>query len=202
MSDRVSDRNAEWRSPHDVLALLSGHDIDVSSWGTGGSKRVEDLMAEIEAGEAAIIMTEAGLVRRVDGVAIDVLVEVDGKWLQLIEDKQVFMADGTERKRNLSTSLGEKRKAGESAVSAMVRALKEELGIDVSEEDFMVGEELRQLDMSRSYQGLMTDRGLTYGVILLPPGSYRPEGYVEHQSTKYSLFSWHEVTIEPTVSTS
>ena len=180
-------------SEREIRALLAAHHIDFSSWGLRGSKSIEELLVEIHSGEATLMEIDGVLVRRVDGVSVDVFAEIEGEVRRLVEDRQIFASDGTVRRRNLSTSLGEKKKAGESALPAMVRALKEELGLDVDEAHITVGEESRATAPSKAYPGLMTDRGMTRGVVVLPSELYVPEGYTERQLTKEIYFTWHQL---------
>ena len=174
----------------ELRSLLNLYGISYEAWGLGGTKHVDDLVAEIADGEVSLEDRDGVLIRKVDGVAIDVFADIDGARYRLREDRQVFARDGTVKRRNLSTSLGEKIKRGETYAQAMVRALREELDITVQEVDVTIGESTRQTVASKAYPGIVSDRGLTMGAVMIPHDQVRPEGYIEHQPQKDNYFVW------------
>ena len=127
---------------------LASAGIDISSWGRGETKRLEDLWQEYASGEAVftddpptrLLEVAELLIRR--GAAI------------LLELEQEF-SDG--RRRSRLAPPVEKLKRGEDARSAALRCLREELGLD--EEQVALSREwgTRELiEDSPSYPGLLT----------------------------------------------
>ena len=133
----------------ELKAWLDAHGIDTSSWGRGEAKPVESLLDEILAGESRlqddpslrVISLVQVLIRRGD--------------LVLIETEQE-LADGRTRPRNLP--LAEKIRAGEAVNDAVLRGLKEELGIQshqVTIRESTYRSEQRDM-ISQSYPDLKT----------------------------------------------
>lgn len=170
--------------------LLDSYQISYANWGLEGTKRLEDLLAEVAEGEAILEDRNGKLTRVVDGVAVNVYAEIDGAHYRLREDRQVFVCDGTVKRRNLSTSLGEKIKRDETHTQAIIRALREELGVTVGEAGVVIGDSMREVEASRVYPGIVSDRGLTMAAVILPRDQVRREGYVEHQPQKDNFFVW------------
>jgi hypothetical protein len=94
--------------------LLRRYNMPLDQWGKGEAKTLDNLLEEIENGEAVLIEDEAGeLVREISVVWMTVFYsDESGNRYRLIEEKQVF-DDGRERTRDLSISVGEKMKPGE-----------------------------------------------------------------------------------------
>lgn len=199
MSDMTYEKPAK-ESPNTIarlaiIRLLDRHNIDYSCWGYDGSKAVDQLVEELLQQESVLEIRGDMLVRRVDGVAVDVFAEVNGQYYKLVEDRQEYRSDGAVRRRELSTSLGEKMRTGEDALMVMVRALQEELGIAVDQAEFQVGDTSRVLEPSKAFPGLMIDRGLTYGVIMIGEHDFVAYGYKEVQPTKTVYFVWEPVDV-------
>ena len=177
----------------EVVDLLARHDIDTSMWGTGAAKSVSELAQEITEGESILVDDEAGLTRVVKGIGMDVFAEVNGERYILVEDRQE-LANGTIKRRELSTSLGEKTKIGESLNDVIARALAEELGIDISDaavditDHTTIGEH-----QSASYPGLATLTILRYVRVCIGPSQFVAEGYVELQPSKSVHFVWQHL---------
>jgi hypothetical protein len=134
------DRLREW---------LERNGIPQESWGTGGTKSVQHLWDEIEAGETTLD-SEPPL-RRVTVVSLRV--RQGGK--ELVEIAQL-MADGTWRSRNEAPA--EKMKPGEEAADTARRCVAEELGVEGP--GVVVGavsERRLRRDSSPSYPGLASE---------------------------------------------
>ncbi|MEU5890810.1 NUDIX domain-containing protein [Streptomyces sp. NPDC047461] len=134
------DRLREW---------LERNGIPQESWGTGGTKSVQHLWDEIEAGETTLD-SEPPL-RRVTVVSLRV--RQGGK--ELVEIAQL-MADGTWRSRNEAPA--EKMKPGEDAADTARRCVAEELGVEGP--GVVVGavsERRLRRDSSPSYPGLASE---------------------------------------------
>lgn len=171
---------------------LRSHQVPIDSWGEGESKTLVHLLAELDAGESHLLEKDGSLLRIENGVAVNVLYEMEGQKLILHEVMQVF-ADGRPRKRDLSTSIGEKVKPGESLAAAAQRALDEELGI-IGVALTNCRDEDRPPLPSRSFPGLMSKRTITIYDCYLNPDQYNPEGYIEHQLDKTTYFVWRPLT--------
>lgn len=89
-------------------------------------------------------------------------------------------------------------KPSETPFEAARRALKEELGIQISPElvsqSFVFFIEDRPPVISTSFPGLWTKRTLYISDFYLPSNCYQPEGYVENQSDKSTYFVWQRVS--------
>ncbi|MES5817352.1 NUDIX domain-containing protein [Streptomyces sp. RG80] len=128
---------------------LEGNSIPHASWGTDGTKSVQHLWDEIEAGETTLDSGPA--LRRVSVVTLRI--RQGGK--ELVEIAQL-MADGTWRPRNEAPA--EKMKPGEEASATARRCLAEELGVEGP--GVVVGtatERRLRRDSSPSYPGLASE---------------------------------------------
>lgn len=175
-------------------AQLQNAGIDTSKWGTGNTKTLEHLLNEILCGEVTLVQQETGeLVRQVVIVVADIYYDnPNGKRLHLKENRQVF-ADGRERVRDhLPQSVSEKIKPNEDSREAIIRGIREELGIAIDETDAkFVSTESKTLD-SPSCPGLMSEYISHKFQITLNDSHYKPEGYVEVQNDKSTYFVWEE----------
>lgn len=184
----ASEREFNDESVVRISRLLDQFAIDTSRWGMNGAKTIEDLVAEIAAGESLLEECGGELVRVTTSLGVDVFVRIYGKTYLLKEKVQVF-ADGYERRRNLSTSLGEKLLPGEDIIAAVRRALKEELGVDLID-DLSIGDEEFMERQSNSYPGLKTHITIQHAAVEISPSQFVAEGYVERQLTKTTYFVW------------
>lgn len=196
MSERAPAASPEQRvSIQDVQtlgAVLQAHGFDTARWGEGPTKTVADLWEEIAGGETELVEVQGELVRRTCVAGVDVFTELpDGSRYRLREDRQVFR-NGSERRRTLATSLGEKVKPGETTEVAVRRAITEELGVaevaSLTERgtDFVVRR-------SQTYDGMQTELEMRLAEVTIAPADFRPEGYVEHQADKSIYFVWEAV---------
>lgn len=172
---------------------LADAGIDTSSWGTGQAKTLAHLQKEIENGETILITGETGeLLRRVDVGAADIYYQSsNGKKYRLKEDRQVFK-DGRERRRDFGQAVSEKLKPGEDFKEAMVRGIREELGISGEIALSETGEYVKQVN-SMSYPGLESEHIIHEFQAILANEHFNPNGYVEEQSDKSTFFVWEEV---------
>lgn len=167
--------------------------IDVSRWGWGEAKTLEHLQKEIENGETILVIGEKGeLLRMVVVCGADIYyVSPDGKRYRLKEEKQVFK-DGRERKRDLGQAVSEKMKPDEDPRDAMIRGIREELGIQGDISLVQTGTD-EQLLSSPSYPGLQSQYIRHKFEAILDKSQFRPEGYKEEQKDKTTYFIWEEV---------
>lgn len=132
-----------------LKAWLASNGIDISRWGRGTAKNVENLWDEILSGESRlqenptlrIIPVTQVIVRRGNNI--------------LIEAEQEFV-DNRRRARNHPPS--EKMKHGEHYIDAAVRCLQEELGLDGQDIEIIPStyRQIQEEAESLSYPGLWT----------------------------------------------
>ena len=126
---------------------LLAHEIDISYWGKNGTKTVNDLIQELKLGECTLTADSYRLVTFVS-------LAIFQKAKVLIELEQV-LSDGSVRKRNKLPA--EKVRQGESIVNTVIRCLKEELGLNLSQYHIIkkkfIGESTYE---SKSYINLQT----------------------------------------------
>ncbi len=172
---------------------LEGAGIDASLWGTGQAKTLAHLQKEIESGETILITDEKGeLLRKVVVGGADIYYHSpDGKKYRLKEDRQVFK-DGRERRRDLGQAVSEKMKPDENPTDAMIRGIKEELGIDGEITLTKTGTD-EQLLASPSYPGLQSQYIRHKFEAMLNDEQFRQNGYVEEQTDKSTYFVWERV---------
>ncbi|OIO48351.1 hypothetical protein COX74_01210 [bacterium (Candidatus Gribaldobacteria) CG_4_10_14_0_2_um_filter_41_16] len=176
----------------ELLALLKKYNVLVNEWGKGEAKTVWHLLSEINSGEAELIEENGELIRKVQGATVNVYYTDGQKILKLKEKSQVFV-DGRERVRELEASIGEKLKSNESPISAVQRALFEELNITESLPFSKVSETKKGPVPSISYPGIKTEYLTHVFEVILPFCFYKPEGYIEKQKDKETIFVWEEL---------
>jgi hypothetical protein len=175
----------------DLLALLDAHQIPYDTWTE--QKTIEDLAAEIHAGESILLVDDSGKLRRHTAVAwVDVFsTNEQGERVHLKEARQEFNDRRPTRVRaGLPASLGEKILVGgeepESPDKGAERAIKEELGIEKVDMIGFMGTAQREAEAS-SYPGLTTVYADHFFAVEVP---FTPEGYKEVQAQKTTYFEW------------
>lgn len=171
--------------------LLEAHDFDTAAWGDGPTKTVEALWHELEEGESVIMAIDGELVRRTNVAAVNVVVRFDDENYRLYEEKQVF-ANGSERRRNLVTSLAEKIKLDELPEQAVIRAINEELGISLPKIVRCLGERVLER-VSQTFGGISTQLMLRLAEVELYASDFDPNGYIEYQKDKSVHFKWRKL---------
>lgn len=173
---------------------LENYGIDISQWGTGQTKTIEHLLKEIEEGETILVIGKEGkLLRKVIAGGADIYyVDSNKKRYRLKEEKQVFK-DGRERQRDyLDQSVSEKMKPSENPKEAMIRGIKEELGIE-GEIVLTKTDAEEQILVSPSYPGLQSQYVRHKFEAILNDAQFKPEGYIEEQADKTTYFIWEEI---------
>jgi hypothetical protein len=134
---------------HELKAWLSAHNIDVTAWGAGPAKSVENLWAELAAGESQL--EDNPPLRQVR--LVNLIIRRGNK--MLVEAAQEF-GDNQQRQRGLPPA--EKIKPGETHQQAALRCLQEELQIDPAAVTILADTSQPRLQMqeSPSYPGLRT----------------------------------------------
>ncbi len=169
---------------------LSSAGIDYGKWGRG-SKTVLDLLGEINGGESELVAIESGELIRVVKILTSEIYYLDekGRRLVLREDRQVFK-NGFERRRIGVGSVSGKMVKAEDPKTAMLREIKEELGVELVDSCIEEASEYEKTQNSLSYPGLKS-RYFTYSfVIRMSDDVFKENGYVEHQEDKDTYFVW------------
>lgn len=159
--------------------------LPVDRYGKGEAKSWESLIKEVESGECSIEWEDDKPIRVIRVLKIAVC-DPDGN--NLYEAYQEFN-DGRRRERGL-WGVSEKVKPDEDLLSAVPRAIQEELGIELSQFSFQIDPQIEIEDKeSPSYPGLMTRYVKRSAVVYLDESAVKPE-YVEIQLDKKTVFVW------------
>lgn len=179
-----------------VTQQLQRHGIDVSVWGQGEAKTVNHLVSEVLSGESQLIETDNGEIIRILEVVSGTIRYSDesGRVFELAEDRQEFKDGRVRRRKHLSgISISEKMGSGENPRDALIRGIREELGIteelNIDEQPVESEEEV----MSPSFPGLNTKYKKYHFGITIGKDSYNSTGYREEQADKSTFFVWNEI---------
>jgi hypothetical protein len=174
-----------------TVRALANYRIPLLTWGSGSSKPLSSLINEIRSGESRLVDTGNELIRQVEVARVKVFFRcADGQVLKLVEKGQYF-SDGRFRERKSEFSIAEKV-GRESARTAAARAFLEELGIREAPE--LEGGSLTGTRAEcQDYPGLVTEKVFTNFTAWLTGDQFRPEGYIEQQRDKRTVFGWDPV---------
>jgi len=114
------------RSPHVVGRMLQEHNIDTSKFGVGDAKSLEQLAAEVQSGNARLMLDATEhkkLVRVVDVVLLRIFSQKDLKSGKILIETAERYPDG--RRREIPRMPGSKKRPHENAGDAARRTLKE-----------------------------------------------------------------------------
>jgi serine/threonine protein kinase len=112
-----------------VKKNLQDHRIDVSKWGTGEAKTIEEFAGEVHSG-AALLMLDASDYKKMVRVVDTVLLRLScgtGATRRFVVEKSEVYADG--RSRDLNRLPGTKKEPHENSRRTAARVLKDALGI-------------------------------------------------------------------------
>ena len=167
--------------------------INTRKWGENGVKTVQHLLDEMNNGETKLVInTEEKLIRFVKVVAINVYYHMDDKYAwKLVEERQQF-PDGTIKRRNIDTSLGEKIRGNENPTESAIRALKEELGFDMPYTLTPLKSILREKE-SEFFPGLLSSYETHFFSCSIPLRLFKAKGYVEKKAEKKIFFIWRAI---------
>lgn len=174
----------------DLAHWLAERGLPVAAYGQEKAKTIRHLLTELRQGECSLFLADGVLCRRILSVRIDIICDLDGRRLKLVEDRQEFR-DGRVRRRGFDASCSEKLVAGEDPLEAARRAIAEELGIAEPVELQFVRTE-QHSGPSRSYPGFHSHHEAFWYQLVLPAHLYRPE-FVEEQPDKRTVFVWLEL---------
>ena len=174
---------------NDLEDQLRGYGMPLEDWGGAKTKSVENLLAEINAGEAMLVEECGTIVRVVHVVGIFVYhgTGLGRQWLRELEQR--FDSGLTRRGRNIEASLGEKMLPGEAVQHALARALMEELK-QSGEPKLTNLRNVAKTEGSPSYPGLSTRYELHFADYEMPGELYRSEGYEIRDGDKVLVFGW------------
>ncbi|MDO8520646.1 MAG: NUDIX domain-containing protein [bacterium] len=172
-----------------IMTLLQKHAINVACFGTGSAKSLENLLAEIESGEAVLVEGNSRLARKISVLGVDVFIDIGGTKIRLVEDRQVFN-DGRVRRRSLPSSISEKLHQGEDVLEAVARALNEEIGISTFTLLTPTPRTRVEIEDSPSYPGILSEYTKHEVDVLIASSEYKAEGYREVQPDKTTHFVW------------
>lgn len=178
----------------DLKKLLTKAGIDLKKWGKDKAKTLDQFYKELKNGESVLIRRgkSGELLRKVSVAAANIYyIASDGTKYRLKEVRQVFK-DGRERARELAQSVLEKMQPGESPEEAMIRGIREELGIS-SEIKLNKAIINKQQTKSPSYPDLLTQYTTYIYEVLFNNDQFDPEGYKEEGPDKTTYFEWEEV---------
>ena len=185
--DKIININSE----EELHNILKEFNIDLSVWETGSYKSVEHLWNEIKEEECIIYNDNTKLKREVNFVGAKIMYKIGDTKYHLKEEKAIFK-DGRERIRNIWYSMAEKFKFNEDPQEALIRGMKEELDINILENQTTFYNKV-YFPSDEDYPGLKSfHTGYSY-IITLNENQYKPEGYIEHQADKDIYFVWEEV---------
>lgn len=178
-----------------LLSALVKAGKPVDRYGVDGAKTVGHLLEEVKAGESIISVDASGNMYREVSVAwVHVLCNLaNGESYILREDRQEF-TNGFIKRRELTSSLGEKLKIGEDPELATVRAIQEELGIDESKINsvHVLGSHTETWTPD-TYPGLESSYVSHEYATVIAEDAFSPGGYKEVQAEKTSYFVWEKV---------
>jgi hypothetical protein len=178
------------KTKENTLKILLETGVPLWRWGKGKTKKIGDLMEEVEQGDSIVTKENGGALRKVAVACVDVYYREGGKMCRLKEDRQEF-EDGRIRRRELLSSLAEKIKQGENPKMAAYRGVTEELGVR-GQIGLMTKEVINTKIESPSYPGLMTSFRYHFFDAYLDKEQFQKEGYVEIQPRKKTYFVWEE----------
>lgn len=176
----------------DLSSLLRKYNVPFDNWGTGKSKTLQHLKDELDEKECFLSEENNNLIRYIEFVGVKVYFRDEENLWVLKEDRQEFK-DGRVRRREMPNSVSEKMKAGEDAALSAVRGIKEELGIEVEENQLIKRRDLDYNGGSISYPGLITKYKGHKFTCYLKPEQFDINGYVEVQRDKSTYFVWYKI---------
>jgi len=175
----------------DLISSLKEYNIPLEKWGTGKYKTTQHLWNELVEEECVLTFNDGKIYREVEFVGAKILYKYNGKNYRLWEDRAIFK-DGRTRIRPINFSMAEKFHNGEKPEQALIRGMKEELGIKLNKNQFTFYNKNR-FEENSDYPGIISHHtGYEY-LIKLTDEQFNRNGYVEKQKDKEIHFVWREV---------
>lgn len=184
-------KSLQINSYDELLSLLKEYNVPLNIWGTYGYKTVNHLWEEIKEEECVLSIVNNEIHRNVQYIGAKIIYEKDGVKYKLCEDRAEFK-DGRIRIRGgMIHSVAEKFKAGEDPTKALIRGLKEELGVNVHKNQFIYYNK-ENIENNEDYPGIKSfHTGYLY-FIKFNDEQFKPQ-YVEYQKDKTIYFVWRKV---------
>ena len=174
-----------------LIEVLNNFNISLYEWGKGPYKTIEHLWNEIKEDECVLFDINGTLQREVNFVGAKIYYDDNEKRYFLKEEKAIFK-DGRERVRDIWYSMAEKFKFGEDPTEALIRGMKEELNIDITDNQITYYNKM-YFPSDGDYPGIISfHTGYSY-LIVLNEDQYNVDGYVENQTDKDIYFIWNEI---------
>lgn len=175
----------------DLEKFLHKQWVDTSSWWKGVNKSLTDLEGEVEAWESILKVIEWKVVRFVQ-IVDAIITYPDETWdYKLIEEKQVFENWNVRVRNHLWFSIAEKVEWGEHPFRAIIRGIKEELGIIIDFDSIKYWKIITEDSDSSSYPWLESQRTIQHFHINFHKNYYNKDGYKEVQKwKKTTYFKW------------
>jgi len=147
------------KDKENIKRMLEEHNIDVSKFGVGDAKTLDQFAAEVHSGAARLMLDATkfkNMVRVVDTVLLRITHGTDAKKKTLIEVKEKY-ADGRTRE-NLNRMPGTKKEPHENTKQVAERIIKDFLNMTDCNVEFDVTKKTsyEEEDTSPSYPGVTT----------------------------------------------
>lgn len=184
-------------SVEELSQFLAVNNIDTSDWRHEiSNKTVFDLFKEITANESQILTNGNMIWRQLKVARIEITADIDRQTYRL-QEFQKYDADNKLIRRQTKCSIGEKMTSKENLSTAVIRAIKEELSLDITLDDIYIPERqpITLDNTSESFPGMPTRYYFYDTKIELSGDQIRPE-YVEYQPEKgkTNYFRWELVS--------
>ena len=175
----------------ELASLFQRYGVDMSAYGVGKAKTLDQLLQEINAGESSLVVENGELIRIVNIISVDVYFErVPGERLRLRMEYQQFSDGRTRVRENDFGAVSGKMKPNESVEDAIARELGEEIkACEYQLEGIQTP--IVNTRTSPSYPGISSRYTENYATAIIPPSMYRVS-YEETQDGVTSHFSWVE----------
>lgn len=169
---------------------LHENGIDIAEYGKGKAKSLEHLYDEIRKGESILLVKKGKLMRCIKVVDVRVFYEDKDNLYGLFESAQRFSDGRTRRRKN--DFIAEKLMPEENPVSAVKRAIKEELGIKSKIKATKIKKYYEKKE-SPSYPCLDSLYEIYRFHVHLDKSHYSSKGYVERKKDKSTYFVWKKI---------
>jgi len=176
----------------DFTNMLIEWGVPTELYGKDKYKTIGHLWQEIKEGETKLEEEDGQLIRRVQFVGARILYKKDENWIRLYEDRQVFKDGRVRRRVHMPYSAAEKFKLGEDPKEVIIRGVKEELDIILSDNQFVFYNK-NEIENNDDYPGIKSIHTGHEFLVILNGDQYKEEGYVEEQKDKDVYFVWRPV---------
>ena len=183
-------KSLQINSYDELLSILKEYNIPLNIWGTYGYKTINHLWEEIKEEECVLSIVNNEIHRNVQFIGAKIIYEKDGIKYKLCEDRAEFK-DGRIRIRGIVHSVAEKFKADEDPTKALIRGIKEELGLNINKNQFIYYNK-EDIENNEDYPGIKSfHTGYLY-FIKINDEQFKPQ-YIEYQEDKTIYFVWRRI---------